>query len=119
MTPASGECGAEPGGGEGKKPAGSGVSVNVKVTKNALRGRYEVAVEGSVVGEAHYRVDGDKVVFFHTVIDRPRRGQGLGAELIRFALDDVRSTGRTVVPRCWFVARFIEENPGYADLLAA
>jgi predicted GNAT family acetyltransferase len=34
-------------------------------------------------------------------------------------LDDVRARGHTVVPRCWFVAEFIEQNPSYADLLAA
>jgi uncharacterized protein len=93
--------------------------MTVEVTNNVLRSRYEIAMEGSLVGEADYRVDGDKIVFFHTVIDPPRRGQGLGAELIRFALDDVRLAGRTVVPRCRFVAHFIDQNPGYADLLAA
>jgi hypothetical protein len=47
------------------------------------------------------------------------RNRGLGAELVRGALDDVRRNGRTVVPQCWFVAQFIDEHPEYADLLAA
>ena len=46
------------------------------------------------------------------------RGQGVGAELVRQALDDVRAGGGLVVPQCWYVARFIDEHPEYADLLA-
>ncbi|MBV8983070.1 MAG: N-acetyltransferase, partial [Acidimicrobiia bacterium] len=47
------------------------------------------------------------------------RGQGLGAEMVRGALDDTRSTGHQVVPACWYVAEFIDANPEYRDLLAA
>jgi predicted GNAT family acetyltransferase len=57
-------------------------------------------------------------VFPHTVIDPARRGHGLGAELVAGALDDVRARGATVVPTCWYVARFIDEHPAYRDLLA-
>ena len=64
---------------------------------------------------------GDTVVFPHTEISTALRGQGLGAVLVRSALDDVRASGsgRRVVASCWFVAQFIDENPEYRDLLAA
>jgi len=40
-------------------------------------------------------------VFLHTEIETPMRGQGLSAELVRRALDDVRAAGGSVVPHCW------------------
>lgn len=83
------------------------------------RSRYELVVDGELAGIADYRIDGDQIVFPHTEIASRRRGQGLGAVLVRGALDDVRSTGRTVVPRCWFVREFLEANEDYAELLAA
>ena len=89
------------------------------VRHNPERSRYEILVDGELAGIADYRSDGAVVTFPHTVIDGHRRGQGLGAELVRAALDDVRSTGRSVVPACWYVAQFIDENPDYRDLLAA
>ena len=46
------------------------------------------------------------------------RKQGLGAELVRGALDDVRARGSTVLAQCWYVAEFIDQHPEYADLLA-
>ena len=39
--------------------------------------------------------------------------------LVQGALDDVRSSGRSVVARCWFVDQFLDANPDYADLRAA
>jgi predicted GNAT family acetyltransferase len=90
-----------------------------QVRDNPDRSRYELVVDGAVVGIADYRAEGDVVVLPHTVIEPARRGQGLGAVLIRHVLDDLRSKGKTVVPACWFVAEFIETNPSYSDLVAA
>ena len=80
--------------------------------------RYELVEDGTVIGVAEYRVQGDAVVFHHTVIDPARRGHGLGAVLVQGALDDVRRTGRKVVPICWYVGQFVDTRSGYADLLA-
>jgi uncharacterized protein len=90
-----------------------------EIRNNAVRSRYEVSLDGRVVGFADYRADGDIVVFPHTVIEPSMRNQGLGAELVRGALDDVRDRGGSVVARCWYVAEFINQHPEYADLLAA
>jgi uncharacterized protein len=88
------------------------------VRHNPERSRYELLIDGEVVGVADYHLDGDRWTFPHTVIAPERRGQGLGAELVQAALDEVRRHGGTVVPHCWYVADFIDANPAYADLLA-
>jgi predicted GNAT family acetyltransferase len=88
------------------------------VTKNETASRYELHVDGELVGIADYSERGDVVVIPHSEIDPSRRGQGLGAVLVQGALDDVRTAGRTVVPSCWYVAQFIDEHPAYKDLVA-
>lgn len=88
----------------------------VDLRNNEEQSRYELAINGELVGIADYTLDGDIVVLPHTEIERSRRGQGLGAQLVQYALDDVRASNRHVVPLCWFVAQFIDEHPGYADL---
>jgi predicted GNAT family acetyltransferase len=93
--------------------------MTIDVTRNEERSRYEIVLDGRRVGFAYYRRQGDTVVFPHTVIEPSMRGQGLGAELVRGALDDVRASGGSVVAKCWYVAQFIDEHPEYADLLAA
>jgi predicted GNAT family acetyltransferase len=89
-----------------------------EVRHNVEASRYELVEDGEVLGIADYRIAGDRIVFPHTEISASRRGQGLGAVLVRGALDDVVGSGRTVVPQCWYVAEFIEDNPEYQPLLA-
>ena len=87
-----------------------------EIRNNTERCRYELAIDNEVVGIADYRIVDDVVVLPHTEIQRSRQGQGLGAQLVRFALDDVRAANRRVRPECWYVAEFIAEHPEYADL---
>ena len=90
-----------------------------EVRHNAEASRYELVADGELVGIADYRISGDRIVFPHTEIASSRRGQGLGAVLVQGALDDVAGKGMTVVPQCWYVAEFIDENPQYKQLLAS
>jgi predicted GNAT family acetyltransferase len=93
--------------------------VSTEVRHAPDQSRYEILRDGQVVGVAEY-VDRDGVlVFHHTEIVGSRRGDGLGAELVRGALDDVRARGGKIVPTCWYVAEFLDQHPDYQDLLAA
>ena len=83
------------------------------------RSRYEILVDGEVVGIADYDDAGENRVFPHTYVEPAWRGRGLAEELVRYALDDVRAAGRRIVPECWYVAQFVGDHPEYADLLAA
>jgi predicted GNAT family acetyltransferase len=91
----------------------------VTVVRNDEKSRYEILVDGQVVGFSDYRMRGDRQVFVHTEIDPEFRGRDLAATLIRAALDDARADAYRVVPRCPYVAEFIQEHPEYADLVGA
>lgn len=89
-----------------------------EVRDNPTKSRYELYEDGKLLGVADYRPMGDKLAFPHTEIVPSRRNHRLGHVLVRGALDDVRRKGAKVVPYCWFVAEFIDDNPEYADLRA-
>lgn len=91
-------------------------SGKTEVTRNEERSRYEITLDGELRGIADYVDQGDVVVFPHTEIDPAMRGRGLGAILVKAALDDVRPSGRSVAPHCWYVAQYIDEHPEYADM---
>ena len=92
--------------------------MTTEVRDNPEKSRYELVEDGKLVGVADYRAMGDTLAFPHTEIVPARRNQGLGHQLVKGALDDVRRRGAKVVPSCWFVAEFIEQNAEYADLRA-
>jgi uncharacterized protein len=82
------------------------------------RSRYELTVDGELLGVCDYEQQGNLLLFPHTEIAYHHRGQGLGEELVGRALEDVRARGEKVLPGCWFVAEYFELHPEQADLLA-
>jgi predicted GNAT family acetyltransferase len=88
------------------------------VEDNPDQRRYELSVDGRMIGIADYYRTGDTVVVPHTFIEPGERNQGWGEVLVREALDDIRRQGLRLEPQCWFVAEFVELNPAYADLVS-
>ena len=79
--------------------------------------RYEITVDGAPGGFAEFRVVEGATVFTHTVVEDAFEGQGVGSDLVREALDDVRARGGSVVPLCSFVRAWIERHEPYGDLV--
>lgn len=89
----------------------------VGVSNNTELKRYEVKVGDDLAGFAEYMLSNGLITFTHTEIDPAFEGKGLGSQLVRFALDDVRATGeRKVLPLCPFVKGWMAKHPEYQDL---
>jgi predicted GNAT family acetyltransferase/glutaredoxin len=80
--------------------------------------RYELRLDGRLVGFAAYRRRNNRIVFTHTEVDPSCAGRGLGSRLAAFALDDTVRQGLEVVPLCPFVAHYIDEHPEYEAQVA-
>lgn len=87
------------------------------VVHNPEERRYELHLDGRRVGFTEYVERGGRLLFVHTETDPALQGQGLASELIRQTLDQVRATGKPIVPLCPFVAAYVERHPEYADLV--
>lgn len=81
-----------------------------EVVHNEAQSRYELRLGGRVAGQAEYSRQGERVVFTHTEIEPGHEGQGLGSKLAAFALDDVKTRGLKAVPRCSFIAGYIQRH---------
>ncbi|MBA3822815.1 MAG: N-acetyltransferase [Ktedonobacterales bacterium] len=90
------------------------------VTDNTAESRYQIQV-GAYVAFAAYHLNsgGDTITFTHTEVPKELEGGGVGGKLARFALDDSRARGRTVIPECPFIAAYIRRHPEYQDLVYA
>lgn len=87
------------------------------VEDNPDESRYELHLDGELVGFSEYRPAGDSVIVAHTEIDQGHEGEGLGSELVRETLDRIRASGKTVIPTCPFTADYIRHHPEYVDLV--
>jgi predicted GNAT family acetyltransferase len=90
----------------------------VVVRDNPSELRYEALVGDRLVGLIRYRKEPGIVVLVHSDIDLDREATGLGSELVRGALADIRERGLRVVPHCPFVQGFLRDNPDELDLVA-
>ena len=79
--------------------------------------RYEALVDDRMVGLIRYRKEPGLVVLVHTEVDSDLEDMGLGSELVRGALADIRARELRVVPHCSFVADYIRRHPEDADLV--
>ncbi|MBN8848909.1 MAG: N-acetyltransferase [Sphingomonas sp. 67-36] len=87
------------------------------VRDNRAEQEFELDVDGHRALAA-YQIEGDRIVFTHTLVPKALEGRGIGSKLIRAALDSARDQGLKVVPQCSFVRAYIERHDEYRDLLA-
>lgn len=59
----------------------------------------------------------DKIYLTHTEVPVALEGQGIGTELVKQALQDVKDKDLTLVPLCPFVAHYIKEHPEWKELV--
>ena len=87
------------------------------VRDNKDRSRFELDVE-SEIAFANYRLTPSAVIITHTEAPRALRGRGIASELIKGALDLIRSDGRKVIAGCGFVVDYLDKHPEDVDLVA-
>ena len=88
----------------------------ITVSHNENAQRYETVID-HLHAFVIYERSGDRVVITHTYVPPELRGRNVAAALVESALEDIRKAGRTVVPQCSYVQKFIQKNQGFADLL--
>ncbi len=89
----------------------------IEVADAPDRERYELSLDGRVVGFSAYRIRPGLIAFVHTQVDGSLQGHGLADRLIRFALEDVRARGLVVLPFCPFVNAFIQRHREFEALV--
>ncbi len=88
-----------------------------QVKDNPAASRFEMR-SGDGTAFVEYRRAGDRIALLHTEVPEALSGQGVGSKLVRGVLEALRAAGSKVVPRCEFVAAYVERHPEYRDMVA-
>lgn len=89
-----------------------------QVADNEEKSRYELTLDGGVIGWIDYERSNGVLSLTHTWVEAEQRSHGHGERLVRDALDDVRERGLAAEPICPFVIAYIRRHPEYGDLVA-
>ncbi len=86
------------------------------LSDNTEKKQYEFHIDGHVPRIEYIKAK-DKIYLTHTEVPRGMEGKGIGAELVRQALEDIKKKGLTLVPLCPFVALYIKRHPEWRELV--
>src|SRR4051812_44912032 len=91
--------------------------VGVEVRDDPEKRRFEAYVDGRLAGFSAYDLADERIVILHTEVDEAVEGQGVGSELVRQMLDQIRADGElTLTVRCPFVQQWLRRHPEYQEL---
>jgi uncharacterized protein len=99
--------------------AAEGTAAETQVVDAPEASRYELRLDGRLVGLAAYHRRGNSIAFTHTEVDESHEGRGFASRLAAEALEDARRKGLEVVPLCPFISHYIESHPDYEHLVVA
>lgn len=90
----------------------------IKDVKNDLTSnRFFLEIEGD---EVYLMYDESKnVIDLYSTYTPPQlRGKGLAGKVVKAALEYAKGKNLKVIPSCWYVKKFIEDNPEYQSLIS-
>jgi predicted GNAT family acetyltransferase len=87
------------------------------VVDNPSESRFELRLGDEVIGRAEYLPAGESVIVAHTEVDEGHEGEGLGGLLVRETLEQIRASGKTVIPNCPFAAAYIRRHPEFVEMV--
>lgn len=84
---------------------------------NEEANQYEFHVE-EYTPKIEYQLRGRKMYLLHTEVPSELEGRGIGAQLVKKALEDISERELTLVPLCPFVASYLKRHPEWQRLVA-
>ena len=87
------------------------------IRHDAASHRFSVDVDGHT-GYVEYEPGDGMITITHTIVPPAIGGRGIAGQLVRAALDYVRSEGLKVVPRCSYADTWMHRHPDYNALRA-
>lgn len=83
-----------------------------------MESRYELIFDDGDFALINYKVTPEGyVVLTYTRVPDEYEGQGVGSELVRKCLEDIKSKGGKVIPSCPFTAAYIRRHPEWMDIV--
>lgn len=91
--------------------------MQIQRDEHGRKGAFYIEQDGEWVAELTYQKNDGAITIDHTEIDEKLRGQGVGEQLVRAAVDHARESGMKVKPDCPYARKVIERTPELQDVI--
>jgi uncharacterized protein len=93
--------------------------MEIQREEHGRKGAFFIDRDGEWVAELTYFKSGDgEITIDHTEIDPELRGDNLGEDLVKAAVEYARENNLKIKPVCPFAKKVIDETAEYQDVLA-
>ncbi len=90
---------------------------NLKVTHNEAHRRFEIDLDNKKALIQYKKQSEDTLNLFHTEVPKEFEGKGVGSQLVKQTLEQIKAEGKKIVPSCPFVAIYIKRHPEYNTMV--
>jgi predicted GNAT family acetyltransferase len=90
---------------------------SLEVKNNRSKNQFEANLNGKTA-LIKYRKEADGTLdLFHTEVPDEFEGRGVGSQLVKAALEQIKADDLKINPSCPFIAAYIKRHPEYRNLV--
>lgn len=91
--------------------------MHIQRDEHGRKGAFYIEEDGEWIAEMTYLKNDSNLTIEHTEIDEKLRGQGIGKELVKAAVDHARESSLKIKAACPYAKKVIDRTPEYKDIL--
>ena len=91
--------------------------MEIQRDEHGRKGAFFIDEDGEWIAELTYVIDNGIMTIDHTEIDEKLRGEGIGQDMVKAAVDYARENGWKIRAVCPYAKKIIESTPDLKDVL--
>lgn len=91
--------------------------ISKSIVNNKEKSRFEALLDDGEYAYIEYRWYYGDMALMHTVVPEDKQGQGIAAQLARFALEYAKEEKLKLMVYCPYVAAYLKKHPEYNYLV--
>ena len=91
--------------------------MQIQRDEHGRKGAFYIDENGEWVAELTYLKSNGTMIIDHTEVDEKLRGEGVGQDLVRAAVEYARENDLKIRPVCPYTKKVIERTPEFQDVL--
>ena len=92
--------------------------MQIQRDEHGRKGAFYIEEEGEWIAELTYERNNGTMTVDHTEVDEKLRGEGVGEDLVRAAVEYARENSLKINPVCPYTKKVIDRTPEFQDVLA-
>jgi hypothetical protein len=92
--------------------------MEIQRDEHGRKGAFYIDQDGEWIAELTYFKNGGVMTIDHTEIEESLRGEGIGEDMVKAAVEYARENGLKINAVCPYAKKVIEDDPELRDVLA-